>query len=196
MDPLLLLDFKYNRQWLDSKYQLRKYIVQWIYSISRNYNLNEHTFFMALDLFDRYIFDHAFIEELTTNIKLVGASCLFLTTKFHDTQALSIRIIQSECNREYTRNQIKNMEFRVLEKFEFKICNQNSVFNKLYQFMCTRFNEKDILECMKHLKLIVHNYEYIFYNISDLCICVIYIVTNVQIDVIDQICMNFVNHII
>ena len=88
------------------------------------------------------------------------------------------------------------MEFRVLEKFEFKICNQNSVFNKLYQFMCTRFNEKDILECMKHLKLIVHNYEYIFYNISDLCICVIYIVTNVQIDVIDQICMNFVNHII
>jgi hypothetical protein len=68
-------------------------------------------------------YQYLFLSKLCPlNIHLIGATCIFIASKYEESSHLSLEMIKNECcSGKYTKEQIKEQELIILQTLDFQI---------------------------------------------------------------------------
>jgi hypothetical protein len=110
--------FDYMKEQPELNEKMRTIMVEWLVDIHQKFNLKIETLFLAIDIIDRYLM----IKRLKrANFQLLGATSIFLASKYEEIYYPEIRDIIYICDRLYDKNDILNMEFEILNSIVYTI---------------------------------------------------------------------------
>ncbi|XP_074594569.1 G2/mitotic-specific cyclin-B-like [Brevipalpus obovatus] len=98
---------------------LRMVLVDWLITIHHQFKLCMETYFMTIQLIDRY----CQLEQVPKKkIQLVGVTGLFIASKFEEIYPPEMEEILRVCDGIYTKKDIIRMEISMLKTLNFDIC--------------------------------------------------------------------------
>lgn len=72
---------------LDIKPNMRKVLVDWLVEVKDEYELQDFTFYMAVNIMDRSL---SKITISRTKLQLLGCACLFIASKLEEVEVLQV----------------------------------------------------------------------------------------------------------
>eukprot|EP00961_Rhodomonas_salina_P128060 1726030-Rhodomonas_salina.1 len=97
----------------------RKILVDWLVDVQGEYNLSSETLHQAIILVDRCF---AAKPEIATNkIQLLGATCLFIASKFSEVEGPTLMDMVWVCDNCYQKEDHMQMEILVLSILDFRL---------------------------------------------------------------------------
>ena len=109
---------------------MRTILIDWIIDIHFQLKLKQETLFMTIWLIDSYL---SFDLVLKKDFQLLGITCLFISSKFHDIIYATIDdLICGVCNKQ----EMSDMENKIIAKLNFYLISPNPLdfYNLLFQF--------------------------------------------------------------
>ena len=109
---------------------MRTILIDWIIDIHFRLKLKQETLFMTIWLIDSYL---SFDLVLKKDFQLLGITCLFISSKFHDIIYATIDdLICGVCNKQ----EMSDMENKIIAKLNFYLISPNPLdfYNLLFQF--------------------------------------------------------------
>lgn len=106
---------------------MRAILIDWLIDVHLKFKLVAETMFLTINLIDRYL------EKQQINrkqLQLVGVTCLFISTKYEEIYPPDLRDFVYVTDKAYTKQQILEMEGRVLSALNFNI-----TINSSYLFL-------------------------------------------------------------
>jgi len=114
---------------VDSK--MRATLVDWLVDVHRKYKMQAATLFLAVSIIDRYL------ERKDTQrkkLQLVGVASLFIAAKYEEVYPPKITDFVHVTDKAYAKNDIIDMEIRILSALDFTVCTPLSIhFLERYQ---------------------------------------------------------------
>ena len=128
--------------------ELRMKMINWMIEVLTIYKCSEETFFLSVNLLDLYIFKSKNIL-FNEDIHLIGLVCMFIASKFEDIYFIPLYDIEYNIGyNNFTKEQLKNMELKILKVINFENIFNTSVYDflKIYLFDFFTCNQNKILE--------------------------------------------------
>eukprot|EP00566_Odontella_aurita_P019063 CAMPEP_0113576058 /NCGR_PEP_ID=MMETSP0015_2-20120614/28069_1 /TAXON_ID=2838 /ORGANISM="Odontella" /LENGTH=312 /DNA_ID=CAMNT_0000479419 /DNA_START=174 /DNA_END=1109 /DNA_ORIENTATION=- /assembly_acc=CAM_ASM_000160 len=96
----------------------RSVLIEWLLTVHTGSNLDAETLYLTVNLFDRFLEKR---EIRRSQLKLVGATCFFIASKYEDIYPPKICDIINVCDCEYSKEEIIDMERSILEALQYKM---------------------------------------------------------------------------
>ena len=128
--------------------ELRMKMINWMIEVLTIFKCSQETFFLSVNLLDLYIFKSKNIL-FNEDIHLIGLVCMFIASKFEDIYFIPISDIENTIGYNYfNKEQIKNMELKILNVISFDNIFNTSVYDflQIYLFDFFTCNQSKILE--------------------------------------------------
>ena len=134
--------------------EIRTKMVNWMCEIFYAYNSDFQTYFIAVDIMDKYINNSRKIIY-NEDIHLIGITCIFIASKYEDYIPFSMKNIISEiAKNKYKENDIINKEKEILKEINFDIISVSTYdFVNIFIYDLKMNNIKAVksLDLYKHL---------------------------------------------
>jgi hypothetical protein len=133
-------------------------MVDWMIEIFYMFNSEASTFFLAVDILDRYL-QNAKINIEDKDIHLIGLTCIFIASKIEDLCPFQMKHIVEDLGKNKFKNEkILNKEIEIIQTINFELFNWST-----YDYICIQLsdfkkNNKDIIEKL-NMKLYFESYE-------------------------------------
>ena len=128
--------------------ELRMKMINWMIEVLTIYKCSEETFFLSVNILDLYIFKSKTIL-FNEEIHLIGLISMFIASKFEDIYFIPLYDIEYNIGyNNFTKEQLKNMELKILKVINFENIFNTSVYDflKIYLFDFFTCNQNKILE--------------------------------------------------
>jgi len=101
--------------------RMRTRMVDWMIEVLTNYKCDEHTFFLAVNLMDRYF--KSTQKSLNPNdLHGIGIAAMFMASKFYDVYPLRLKIVYEKiAHKKLTSDEIKNQETEIANALNYII---------------------------------------------------------------------------
>lgn len=97
---------------------MRKVLIDWLIDVHFNFKLLPETLFITINLLDRFT---GKLQIPRKKYQLVGATCLFIASKYEEIYPPLIKDFKFITDNAYTIEEIKNMEKNILEQLDFEV---------------------------------------------------------------------------
>jgi hypothetical protein len=162
-----ILEDLYQEEELNEKFlehhqiteRMRMRMIDWIIEVLSNYKCEDNTFFLAVNILDRY-FKYTCDVLKPEDLHLVGISSMFLASKFYDVYPLKLKLIVEKVgHNKFPAQDIKNMEEKIVKTLNYEILKPTSFefinyyFEEIFYFIENNFSITDETLCdyFKHL---------------------------------------------
>lgn len=98
--------------------RMRSILVDWLVEVHLKFKLVPETLYLTVNLIDRYL-ERA--EVSRPKLQLVGVTSLLLASKYEEIYPPELRDLVYICDRAYTRQDIIDMEEKILKTLEYQI---------------------------------------------------------------------------
>ncbi|EAS01638.2 amine-terminal domain cyclin (macronuclear) [Tetrahymena thermophila SB210] len=136
--------------------KMRYIVINWIFELCSDYNLNRQTCQTAINIFDRYISKK--ISSINKqNIQLIAATCVYISSKKEEQVSPKLKHFIESTKNVFTVNQFLNQELDILNILNFKI---NGVcFEEWLQNICQYWDEfiNQVQNSQYHQKIYFNN---------------------------------------
>uniref|UniRef100_A0A1A9WDZ9 Cyclin N-terminal domain-containing protein n=1 Tax=Glossina brevipalpis TaxID=37001 RepID=A0A1A9WDZ9_9MUSC len=99
--------------------KMRTTLIDWIYEVHVGYKLSTETFQLAVVIIDQYL--QLVTDVLRSKLQLVGATALFLASKYEQMMTPSLDAYVYACDFQYDRNEVIQMEMKIFKALDFKL---------------------------------------------------------------------------
>ena len=142
--------------------RMRMRMVDWMIEVLSNYKCDEHTFFLAVNLMDRY-FKYIPHQLNPNDLHSIGIACMFIASKFYDVYPLRLKIVYEKiAHKKITCDEIKNQEGEIANVLNY-IIGKPTIWEFLNYFIDELFYIKENNYNIVNKQLI----EYMECNISE-----------------------------
>jgi len=109
-------DFMASQQNMTER--MRAVLVEWLVEVNSKFELSESTFFLGVNLVDRFLATKAVKK---TELQLLGSSCLWIASKYHDIYAPEVDDFVFISDEAFSTEQVVAMEEEVLKTLSFDL---------------------------------------------------------------------------
>jgi len=102
----------------DINQRMRAVLVNWMVEVHRKFKLTEPTYFLAINLVDRFL---AAKQVKRTKLQLLGCSCLWSASKYHEIYAPEMDDFVYISDSAFSSEQLEAMEVEVLKTLSFEL---------------------------------------------------------------------------
>ena len=96
-------------------------MVDWMIEVLTNFKCDDQTFFVAINLLDRY-FKASRTELLVNDLHLLGVTAMFIASKYEDILPLKMKIVYEKiAHKRLEIDQIKATELKLLKAIHYRI---------------------------------------------------------------------------
>lgn len=96
-------------------------MVDWMIEVLTNFKCDDQTFFVAINLLDRY-FKASLTELLVNDLHLLGVTAMFIASKYEDILPLKMKIVYEKiAHKRLEIEQIKATELKLLKAIHYRI---------------------------------------------------------------------------
>ena len=166
--------FKFQKD-IDEDY--RAEFVNWIIDRHWNYKLKLRTFFLGITLFDKYL-SVTYINN--DELFPIGATCLFISAKIEEVYSLDINDIFYLLEKEYSSEEILELESKILTALNFKIYHPTIAEHLKIMIKKKKLNSININFCTFLAMATQLTIDYMFIDPIELVEKIIEFVTNFQ----------------
>ena len=138
--------------------RMRMKMVDWMIEVFSNVKTSEATFFMAVNIMDRY-FKYTTISHKPEDLHLIGLVCIFVSSKFCDIYPIKLRALcEKIAHNKYKSEDILQMEDTIMKCLNYDILKpttfdfMNFYFEDLFYFFENNFNIKNKILIINILK--------------------------------------------
>ncbi len=119
--------------------RMRSKMVDWIIEVTENYKCDQTTYFLSINLMDKYFFNS--LETLNPDdLHIIGISCMFIASKYHDIFPIKLASAAEKISHgKLTKEEIKKCEEKILKTLNYDISNP-SAYDFLNFFIEEIFN--------------------------------------------------------
>ena len=142
--------------------RMRMKMVDWMIEVFSNVKTSEATFFMAVNIMDRY-FKYTTISHKPEDLHLIGLVCIFVSSKFCDIYPIKLRALcEKIAHNKYKSEDILQMEDTIMKCLNYDILKpttfdfMNFYFEDLFYFFENNFNIKNKI-LSEYLKSLIGN---------------------------------------
>ena len=142
--------------------RMRMKMVDWMIEVFSNVKTSEATFFMAVNIMDRY-FKYTTISHKPEDLHLIGLVCIFVSSKFCDIYPIKLRALcEKIAHNKYKSEDILQMEDTIMKCLKYDILKpttfdfMNFYFEDLFYFFENNFNIKNKI-LSEYLKSLIGN---------------------------------------
>jgi len=122
--------------------RMRTRMVDWMIEVLTNYKCDEHTFFLAVNLMDRY-FKFSQKSLNPNDLHGIGIAAMFMASKFYDVYPLRLKIVYEKiAHKKLTTDDIKNQETEIANALNY-IIGKPTVWEFLNFFIDELFYSKE-----------------------------------------------------
>ena len=93
-------------------------VIHWMISVSEKFKLLPETFYLSINLFDRYLEKKLLLKK---QLQLIASSCLLIASKYEEIYAPEIRDFIYISKGLFTRDDIINIEYDILKVLNFNL---------------------------------------------------------------------------
>jgi cyclin A len=98
--------------------KMRLILVDWLVDVALKFKLHAETFFLAVDLMDRYL---AASKTTRSHLQLVGITCVLIAAKYEEIWPPEVKDCINISANTYTRDDILKMERAICGALQFKL---------------------------------------------------------------------------
>ncbi|KAH7300297.1 hypothetical protein KP509_24G055000 [Ceratopteris richardii] len=109
---------EYMNQQTDINAKMRAILIDWLIEVHLKFKLMPETLFLTVNLIDRFLESN---QVMRKSLQLVGVTSMLLACKYEEIWAPEINDFVKICDKAYTRDQILEMEKRMLNKLMFNL---------------------------------------------------------------------------
>lgn len=113
---------------------LRARMVDWMIEVLTNFRCEDQTFFLAVNLLDRFLKGSTEQQEVA-DLHLMGVTSMFIASKYEDISPLKMKMVYEKiAHKKLTIEKMKEMELKILKTINYKIPAPTVLeFLKVYQ---------------------------------------------------------------
>jgi cyclin B len=115
--------YGYMTKQTDINEKMRAILVDWIVDVHARFKLLDETLFLTINLIDRYL---ERCEIPRQKLQLVGITCMLIASKYEEIYAPEIKDFVYVTDKAYSREEILDMEGKILAALEFKLTTTTS----------------------------------------------------------------------
>ncbi|MED6157794.1 hypothetical protein PIB30_026731 [Stylosanthes scabra] len=151
---------------------MRGILINWLIEVHMKFDLMPETLYLTVTLLDQYL---SMVKIKKTDMQLVGLTALLLASKYEDFWHPRVKDLISISVESYTRDQMLEMEKRILRKLKFRL-NAPTPYVFLVRFLKAARSDRK-LEHMAFflLDLCLVEYETLAFKPSLLCASALYV---------------------
>jgi len=123
--------------------KMRAVLVDWLVEVQQQFKLLQETFFLTLDIIDRYL-NHEGRYVHKSQLQLVGVSAMFLASKIEEIYPPEISDFVYITDDTYTADEIRCTELRILNVLDFKLSRPSSLV------FLRRFSKAGDVDMLQH----------------------------------------------
>ncbi|XP_077985191.1 cyclin-A2-like [Glandiceps talaboti] len=97
---------------------MRTIVINWLFQVAKDYEMNSQTLHIAVNLFDRYLAHKTVDKE---SLQLVGTASLFIAMKFEEVHIRTASDMLYATANSYTLQQLVDMELHILYTLNFDV---------------------------------------------------------------------------
>lgn len=130
---------------------MRGVLLNWLVDVHMKYKLQPETLFLTVQILDKYL---SMSPTSRGHLQLAGITALWIASKYSETyQVPKINNLVFICDSTYSKEEILNMEMRMIEVTEFNLLVQTEIdyFHLLHRI--SQFAEKDYFLCRYILEI-------------------------------------------
>ena len=117
-EKTMVRDANYLSNHTEVTEKMRTILVDWMVDVHLKFKLHEETFFLAVDLVDRYLMT---TKVPRLQLQLVGITCILLAAKYEEIWPPEVKDCIHVSANTYTRDDILRMERAVTAALQFKL---------------------------------------------------------------------------
>ena len=96
-------------------------MINWMIEVITNFECNDHTFFLAVSLMDRY-FKRSKVPKKIADLHAIGVICLFIASKARDEDPLTMDILHEKiAHKKIEVSEICKLEIDTLKTLNYEI---------------------------------------------------------------------------
>ena len=100
---------------------LRARMVDWMIEVLTNFRCDDQTFFLAINLLDRYFKNCAGSKEVS-DLHITGVTTMFIASKFEDIYPLKMKtVFEKIAHKKLEIQKIKSLELEIMKSIDYKI---------------------------------------------------------------------------
>merc|ERR1712168_705046 len=123
--------------------KMRAVLVDWLVEVQQQFKLLQETFFLTLDIIDRYLNrEGRYVHK--SQLQLVGVSAMFLASKIEEIYAPEISDFVYITDDTYTAEEIRCTELRILKVLDFNLSRPSSLV------FLRRFSKAGDVDMLQH----------------------------------------------
>ena len=124
---------------------MREILVDWMQDVCLKYKLRSHTFFLAVNLIDRYLSVHQTTKD---KLQLLGVTSLFIAAKYEEIYPPTIKEFLSVCDHAFMKTEMINLESKILAVIDFRLAAPSILAFAQRYSMLADFSKKEYYFCM------------------------------------------------
>jgi cyclin B len=102
----------------DINARMRTVLVDWLVEVHRKFKLTSQTYFLAINMVDRYLAHHNIAR---TKLQLLGCTCLWIASKYHEIYSPEMDDFVYISDNAFSTEQLTEMEVDVLKTLSFEL---------------------------------------------------------------------------
>lgn len=96
-------------------------MVDWMIEVLTNFRCDDQTFFLAINLLDRY-FKNCIGTKEVSDLHVTGVTTMFIASKFEDIYPLKMKtVFEKIAHKKLDISKIKSLELDIMKSIEYKI---------------------------------------------------------------------------
>ena len=130
----------YMKNQPDINEKMRAILIDWLVEVHLKFKLYPETLYLTVNLIDRYLEKE---EVLRQHLQLVGVTSMLIASKYEEIYAPEVRDFVYITDKAYTKEEILDMEYKMLTKMEFNVTAPSSYrFLERFYKVCSEADEK------------------------------------------------------
>ena len=137
--------------------------MNYIIQVCEEFELREETFFLCVNIFDRYINNLKIDPNQFNNLKIekILITCIFISSKYEEIYPPYLREFLNMVNFKFSEHEILTLEEEILSNLNFE-CHTHSALLFLNKYFNSLKNENKIIYNLAYLILIISMFDYEF----------------------------------
>jgi hypothetical protein len=118
LEPILRCNPNYMTRQLDINERMRAILIDWLVEVHNKFKLSQETLFLSTNIIDRFLS----VENIErSRLQLVGVTAMLIASKYEEIYAPEVRDFIYITDNAYTRQDILQMENRILRALGFQL---------------------------------------------------------------------------
>ena len=131
----LKIDYSYFGFQTDINSKMRAILIDWLIDVHLKFNFRQETLYITINIIDTYL---SFKKIERCNFQLLGVTALFIACKQNEILFHKLNEYVYITDNAYTEEDIKKMEYKVLETLNFNILFPSSL--TFYEILCNKLD--------------------------------------------------------